>query len=41
MLNRELGNIFKNEPCMDVNAPIALKSITDEELTVADVEIQF
>jgi len=41
MLNRELGNIFKNEPGMDVNAPIPLKSVTDKELTVADVEIQF
>jgi formate dehydrogenase subunit beta len=41
MLNRELDDIFKNEPGMDVNAPIPLKSVTDEELTVAGVEIQF
>ncbi|MEA1872125.1 MAG: Coenzyme F420 hydrogenase/dehydrogenase, beta subunit C-terminal domain [Chloroflexota bacterium] len=41
MLNRELGDIFKNEPGMDVNAPIPLKSVTDEELTVAGVELQF
>jgi len=41
MLNRELGDIFKNEPGMDVNAPIPLKSVTDEELAVAAVDIQF
>jgi formate dehydrogenase subunit beta len=41
MLNRELGDIFKNEPGMDVNAPIPLKSVTDEELAVAGVEIHF
>jgi formate dehydrogenase subunit beta len=41
MLTRELGDIFKNEPGMDVNAPIPLKSVTDKELTVAGVEIQF
>jgi formate dehydrogenase subunit beta len=41
MLNRELGNIFKNEPGMDVNAPIPLKSVTDEELAVSGVELQF
>jgi formate dehydrogenase subunit beta len=40
MLNRELGGIFKNEPGMDVNAPIPLKSVTDEELTVDTVELQ-
>jgi len=41
MLNRELADIFKNEPGMDVNVPIPLKSVTDEELAVAGVEIQF
>jgi len=41
MLNRELADIFKHEPGMDVNAPIPLKSVTDEELAVAGVEIQF
>ena len=41
MLNRELGDIFKNEPGMDPNEPIPLKSVTDEELAVAGVEIQF
>jgi formate dehydrogenase subunit beta len=41
MLNRELGDIFKNEPGMDVNAPIPLKSVTDDELAVAGVELQF
>ena len=41
MLNKELGDIFKNEPGMDVNAPIPLKSVTDEELAVAGVELQF
>lgn len=35
MLNRELGDISKNEPGMDVNAPVPLKSITDDELTMA------
>jgi len=41
MLNRELGDIFKTEPGMDVNALIPLKSVTDEELTIAGVELQF
>jgi formate dehydrogenase subunit beta len=41
MLNRELGDIFKNEPGMDVNAPIPLKSVTDDELAVAGVELKF
>jgi len=41
MLSRELGDIFKHEPGMDVNAPIPLKSVTDEELAMAGVEIQF
>jgi len=41
MLNRELGGIFKYEPGMDINAPIPLKSVTDKELTMAGVEIQF
>jgi len=41
VLNREIADIFKNEPGMDVNAPIPLKSVTDEELAVAGVEIQF
>jgi formate dehydrogenase subunit beta len=41
MLNRELGDIFKNEPGMDPKEPIPLKSITDGELAVAGVEIQF
>jgi len=41
MLNRELGDIFRNEPGMDVNAPIPLRSLTDRELAAAGVEIQF
>jgi len=41
MLNRELADIFKYEPGMDVNAPIPLKSVTDEELTMDGIEIQF
>jgi formate dehydrogenase subunit beta len=41
MLNKELGNIFRNEPGMDVSAPIPLKSVTDEELAVAGIELQF
>jgi len=41
MLNKELGDIFKNEPGMDVNALIPLKSVTDEELAMAGVDIQF
>ena len=41
MLSRELGDIFKNEPGMDVNAPIPLKSVTDEELAMAGADIQF
>jgi len=40
MLNRELADVFKYEPGMDVNAPIPLKSVTDEELTMDGVEIQ-
>jgi hypothetical protein len=41
MLNRELGGIFRNEPGMDVNDPIPLKSVTNKELTVAGVELRF
>ncbi|MGB5925822.1 MAG: hypothetical protein WBH01_06985 [Dehalococcoidia bacterium] len=41
MLSKELGGMFKSEPGIDVNAPIALKSVRDEELAVAGVEIQF
>ena len=41
MLNRELADVFKYEPGMDVSAPIPLKSVTDEELAMAGVEIQF
>jgi formate dehydrogenase subunit beta len=41
MLNRELADIFKYEPGMDINAPIPLKSVTDEELAMAGVDIQF
>jgi formate dehydrogenase subunit beta len=41
MLNRQLAEVFKYEPGMDINAPIPLKSVTDEELAVAGVEIQF
>jgi len=41
MLNKELGDTFKNEPGMDINAPIPLRSVTDEELAIAGVEIQF
>ena len=41
MLNRELADVFKYEPGMDVDAPIPLKSVTDEELTMAGVDIQF
>jgi formate dehydrogenase subunit beta len=41
MLNRELAGVFKYEPGMDVNAPIPLKSVTDEELAMAGVEVQF
>jgi hypothetical protein len=41
MLNRELTDVFKYEPGMDVNAPIPLKSVTDEELAMAGVDIQF
>jgi len=32
LLSRELADIFKYEPGMDVNAPIPLKSVTDEEI---------
>ncbi len=39
MLNRELADVFKYEPGMDVNAPIPLKSVTDEELAIAGVEL--
>jgi formate dehydrogenase subunit beta len=41
MLNRELADIFKREPGMDIDAPIPLKSITDDELAMAGVDIQF
>ena len=41
MLNRELADIFKYEPGMDINAPIPLKSVTDKELAIAGVDIQF
>jgi formate dehydrogenase subunit beta len=40
MLNKELTDIFKYEPGMDVNTPIPLKSVTDEELTMDGIEIQ-
>jgi len=40
MLNRELADVFKNEPGMDVNAPIPLRSVTDDELAMAGVELQ-
>jgi formate dehydrogenase subunit beta len=39
MLNRELSGIFRNEPGMDVNAPIPLKLVTDRELIMAGVEL--
>jgi len=38
---RELAEVFKNEPGMDVNTPIPLKSVTNDELAVAGVELQF
>jgi len=41
MLNRELADVFKYEPGMDINAPIPLKSVTDDELAMAGVDIQF
>ena len=41
ILNKELAGVFKNEPRMDVNAPIPLRSITDDELAMAGVELQF
>ena len=40
MVNRELADIFKYEPGMDVNAPIPLKSVTDKELAMDGIEIQ-
>jgi formate dehydrogenase subunit beta len=39
MLNRELADIFKREPGMDIDTPIPLKSITDDELAMAGVEL--
>jgi predicted molibdopterin-dependent oxidoreductase YjgC len=41
MLNRELTDVFKCEPGMDVNAPITLKSVTNKELAMAGIDIQF
>ena len=41
MLNREIAEIFKNEPGMDLNAPTPLKSVTGKGLTMAGVEIRF
>lgn len=40
MLNKELADIFKYEPGMDINDPIPLKSVTDKELAMDGVEIQ-
>jgi len=39
MLNRELAQIFKYEPGMDVSARPPLRTVTDEELRVSGVEL--
>jgi formate dehydrogenase subunit beta len=39
MLNRELAQIFKYEPGMDVSARPPLRTVTDEELRVTSVEL--
>jgi len=39
MLNRDLANIFKYEPGMDVSAMPPLRTVTDEELKIEGVEL--
>jgi formate dehydrogenase subunit beta len=39
MLNKELADIFKYEPGMDVNARPPMRTVTDEELRVDSVEL--
>jgi formate dehydrogenase subunit beta len=39
MLNRELAQVFKYEPGMDVSARPPLRTVTDEELRVSGVEL--
>ncbi|KPK21761.1 MAG: hypothetical protein AMJ76_01800 [Dehalococcoidia bacterium SM23_28_1] len=39
MLNRELAQIFKYEPGMDVNARPPLRTVTDKELSLSGVEL--
>ena len=41
MLNKELYGIFKYQPGVDVASCPPLRSITDEELTMPDVELAF
>ena len=38
MLNRELADIFKYEPGMDINALPPLRTVTDEELKLESIE---
>ncbi len=39
MLNRELADIFKYEPGMDINALPPLRTVTDEELKLEAAEL--
>ena len=41
MLSRELAGIFDYEPGMDVSALPPLRTVTDQELSLSDVEVAF
>jgi len=41
MLNKELFDIFKHQPGMDVESRPPLRSVTDKELTMPGVELRF
>jgi formate dehydrogenase subunit beta len=41
MLNKELYDIFKYQPGVDVESPPPLRSVTDSELTMPGVEVAF
>jgi hypothetical protein len=41
MLNRELSAIFKYEPGIEVSTLPPLRTVTDEELSISEVELAF
>ena len=41
MLSKEIGDIFKYEPGMDVSVMPPCRIVTDEELSVGGVELVF